>query len=138
LTKVLIDTHICLDALLNRKPFMIPALQLLEYSQQNVFQGMVAAHSFDTLFYLLNKKFTKEKTYKGLKILRKSYNILTVTGKIIDSALNAEWPDFEIAIHYQAALQSECDAIVTRNDVDFKNASLPVLSPHQFLEQLEN
>lgn len=136
LTKVLIDTNVCLDALLNRKPFMMPALQLIEYSQQNNFQGMVSAHSFDTLFYLLNKKLTQEKTYKGIKTLRKSYNVLPVTEQIIDFALNAGWNDFEDAIHYAVAQAANCDAIITRNQKDFKDADMPVLSPLELLDRL--
>jgi predicted nucleic acid-binding protein len=47
--------------------------------------------------------------------------------------LDLEWPDFEDAIHYQAAVAAGCDSIITRNPEDFNETSIPVLSPAQLL-----
>ncbi|WP_020402413.1 hypothetical protein [Gracilimonas tropica] len=44
--------------------------------------------------------------------------------------------DFEDAIHYVIAKQSNCDAIVTRDSSGFAESSIPVLSPGQFIDQL--
>ena len=53
-------------------------------------------------------------------------------------ALKLRWPDFEDAIHYRAALSAGCDAIVTRNPGDFKEAGLTVLTPPQLLDDLDD
>ncbi len=42
---------------------------------------------------------------------------------------------FEDAIHYHSALESGCQAIITRNIRDFRDAGLPVLNPEDFLLQ---
>ena len=96
--------------------------------------GYIAAHSFDTIFYLLRSDFSKAKLYGFLQSLRESFAVAAVTQEAIDNALQLQWPDFEDAIHYQAALQANCDAIITRNKKDFKGARLPVLSPQEFLQ----
>lgn len=135
---VLIDTNICIDAALFRKPFVNEALKIIEGSEKNYFTGHLSAHSFDTIFYLLRSDFDKERLYAFLDELRTAFNVAEVTQSIIDKALQLRWDDFEDAIHYQAALASGCDAIVSRNEKDFKQTTLPVLSPHQFLKQLYN
>lgn len=136
MTKALIDTNVCLDAALGRKPFHLNALKIIESSQYKEFSGLIAAHSLDTLFYLINNKNSKEETYTVLDGLRRAFNVAPVTQDIIDTALHLKWNDFEDAIHYAAAQAANCDAIVTRNRNDFKGADLPVLSPLEFLDQL--
>ncbi len=66
------------------------------------------------------------------------FEVAPVNQKIIDKALKLKWPDFEDAIHYQAALAEGCDALVTRNPKDFKVDSFPVLTPQQFLDELHD
>ena len=136
LAKVLIDTNVCLDAVLRRKPFYSNALKIIEHSQYKGFSGFIAAHSLDTLFYLINNESSKEETYTVLDGFRRAFSVAPVTQAIIDTALDLKWNDFEDAIHYVAAQAAGCDAIITRNQKDFKDADLPVLSPLEFLDRL--
>jgi predicted nucleic acid-binding protein len=138
LTKALVDTNICIDAAQKRKPFYRQALTIIEYAQSGVFSGMVAAHSFDTIFYILNKRNSIESTYTVLDGLRRAFEVAPVTQKVIDQAIALKWKDFEDAIHYQAAKAGGCDAIITRNEKDFQQSELPVLSPQAFLYQFKN
>lgn len=135
--KILIDTNVCLDAALTRGRFAADALKLMEFSEQRRFNGVISAHSFDTIFYFLERNTGRAKAYQGLKHLRTAYGAISIDQDLIDQAIDAGWKDFEDAIHYYSALKAGCDAIVTRNKKDFKNFSLPVLSPEQFLEQIE-
>jgi predicted nucleic acid-binding protein len=136
LINVLIDTNVCLDGIFNHEPFAAHALELTERAQRGDFRGFVAAHSFDTIFYVLKKRIGRAKTYKGIKSLRKAYNISPVTENVIDKAIENEWKDFEDAIHYQAAVAAGCQAIITRNEKDFKKTEIPILTPQEFLDQL--
>jgi|AntRauTorckE6833_2_1112554.scaffolds.fasta_scaffold04710_2 predicted nucleic acid-binding protein len=133
INNVLIDTNICLDAVLNRKPFAANALEITERAQMGDFVGAVASHSFDTIFYFLRKDAGIAKAYKGLDILRKAFKVASVTQSVIDKAIGGRWNDFEDAIHYYTARASGCDAIITRNRKDFTESTLPILSPSEFL-----
>lgn len=137
LMKILIDTNLCLDAILSRKPFAVHALELVERSELGDFKGMIAAHSFDNLFYILSKKLSRKKAYKGLNEIRKAFDVTAVTPSVIDNALHSEWKDFEDAIHYHAARATGCDGIITRNSKDFDQTDLPIFSPIGFLEKLD-
>lgn len=133
---VLVDTNVCIDAALFRKPFVNDALKIIEASEKGLFTGNLAAHSFDTIFYLLRADFDKTKLYALLDELRKAFDVADVTQSVIDDALALDWPDFEDAIHYEAAINMNCDAIVTRDKSGFKHAELPVLSPVELLDKL--
>jgi len=133
--KILIDTNICIDAALFRKPYVSDALKIIERCQFGELKGFIAAHSFDTIFYLLRKTHSKTDRYVLLEELRSVFRVAPVTQKEIDEALNLKWPDFEDAIHYRAAVAASCEAIVTRNSIDFKQSDLPVLTPAELLAQ---
>ncbi len=134
--KVLIDTNVCLDAAKRRKPFAKHATEILSRSEGREYNGFIAAHSFDTIFYFLLKKYSKSNAYKAIKGLRKAIQVSPVTQKVIDGALNLEWNDFEDAIHHESARAAGCEAIITRNKKDFEQADLKVLTPTEFLDQL--
>lgn len=136
--KILIDTNVCLDAIQRRKPYDVQALKILNLSEMKIIKGIVSAHTFDTIFYILFRENNIENVYQAIEGLRESVDVATVSRDVIDKALQLKWPDFEDAIHYHAALTSGCDAIVTRNKSGFREAELPVLSPVQFLESLDS
>lgn len=131
--KVLIDTNICIDAIQKRKPFDVSAQKILDLSERGIIKGFVSAHSFDTIFYILIQLYPKKSVYQAVEGLRKTVSVANVSEKEIDNAINLKWPDFEDAIHYQAAVNVGCEAIVTRNQNDFQDASLQVISPQELL-----
>lgn len=135
--KALIDTNVCLDAAQYRKPFAITALKIFAHSEANDFKGFIAAHTFDTLFYILSKSYSEKQTYDALEGLRGTVQVCSVDKMVIDKALNLKWADFEDAIHYEAARAAGCQAIVTRNKKDFKKAELSVFSPQELLDYLD-
>jgi len=136
LTNVLIDTNICLDAAQRRKPFYSNALRIIEISQFGNISGWIAAHSVDTIFYILKNNNSKKEVYTVLNGLRRAFKIAPVTQSIIDAALNLKWDDFEDAVHHEAARAVGCQAIITRNKTDFKDADLQVFSPQEFLDEI--
>src|SRR5699024_10387794 len=107
-------------------------------SEKGDFNGLIAAHSFDTIFYIIRNRGGKQKAYKGLDQLSIACGVALVNHRVIEQARKARWNDFEDAIQYYSAKECGCDAIVTRNTTDFKASDLPVFSPGGFLAQLKN
>lgn len=134
--RILVDTNICIDAAIVRKPYVDAALKIINLSDTGEIEVKISAHSFDTIYYVLRKEFSISKRYTLIDELRSVFGVAPVTKRIIDRALKLRWKDFEDAIQHEAAIASGCDAIVTRNRSDFQEAELPVLSPIQFLESL--
>jgi predicted nucleic acid-binding protein len=136
MNKVLIDTNICLDAAIRRGPFAAAAIEILSRSESGEFTGFITAHSFDTIFYLLAKRYNRTDVYKALNGLRRTVRVSTVNAQVIDQALDLTWKDFEDAVQYVSAVQTGCQAIVTRNPDDFSYSKLPVFTPEKLLKQL--
>jgi predicted nucleic acid-binding protein len=77
--RILIDTNICIDAALIRKPFATNALQIINLSQSVHVNAFIAAHTLDTIFYLLRKKIPVQQRYALLREFRSVFNIAAVT-----------------------------------------------------------
>lgn len=58
---VLLDTKVCLDAALFRKPFASKALKVFEEAEERSVTLTIAAHTFDTIFYILKRDFLWKK-----------------------------------------------------------------------------
>lgn len=134
--KVLIDTNICLDAILKRLPFAQDALRIFELSEVNKIKGFVSAHCIDTLFYILNQSVSKQSSYLAIEALQDLVEFAPVNQAIINAAISAKWADFEDAITYFTALEAGCDIVITRNAKDFKVSDIKILEPVQFLDQI--
>jgi hypothetical protein len=56
---------------------------------------------------------------------------------IVRNALQSGFSDFEDGLQYFCALDNKhIDAIITRNVKDYKNSTLPVLTPGDFLKTI--
>ena len=61
-------------------------------------------------------------------------NIVPVDAKIIDFSIESDFKDYEDAIHYYAAISAGISTLITRNIRDYKNPSITVCSPEEFLK----
>lgn len=68
-----------------------------------------------------------------LDSLQSLVEVLPVNDDIINEALHSNFNDFEDAVQYYTALSGKVNYIITRNPKDFKNASIPVYTPSEFL-----
>lgn len=56
-------------------------------------------------------------------------------GKVVESALNSDFKDFEDALqNYSAINNGEIETIITRNVKDFKKSEIGVLSPESYVK----
>lgn len=136
---VFIDTDVIIDLLTDRKPFSLQSAKIFSLIDQKKIQGCVSSLSFSNLYYVLRKFGTHKKVIRSLQELSEMVNILKVGGDIVKSALTSDFKDFEDSIHYFAAQEhKKADCIITRNIKDYKDCSLPVMTPETFLAAFEN
>jgi len=57
---------------------------------------------------------------------------------VLENACGLPFTDYEDATQHASATANRLDVIVTRNLNDYKNATLPVFSPIDFLSQLKS
>lgn len=138
MSKVLIDTNVVLDLLAKRKPYHIESLQLFSLADKREVDLVISALSIVNVHYILSERMKVKDSRSILGKFKVLVNSHDLNDKIIDLALNDNnFKDFEDAIQYYTALESQCDLIVTRNLRDFKESVIPVLSPKEYLTKIE-
>ena len=87
------------------------------------------------VYYLLRQNSTHEKVIEKLTQLVTITEVLTTDKDVILKALNSNFRDFEDALqNYSAELNGQIDIIITRNIKDFKNSSLGIMTPENYLK----
>jgi hypothetical protein len=133
---VMIDINILMDVLQKREPFYGASAGLLAAVETGLVQGLVAAHSLTTLFYLVQKGRSSAEARVTITNLLQFIKIAPVGQSTIEQALNLETRDFEDAVQMVSAMQCKADFLITRNVKDFQPTLLPVLTPVDFLSTL--
>ncbi len=134
--KVLLDTNVVLDVLLDRKPHVADAARIFRMVEEGRATGLLCATTLTTLDYLLTQSLGRSDARPILARLLRLFEIAPVTRTVIEGALRSEMGEFEDAMLVQAARQVGADAVVTRNVRDFARAACPVFDPRQFLAQM--
>ena len=62
--------------------------------------------------------------------------VLSNTDKIINKGLSSKFTDFEDALQYHCAIKMDCKILITRNEKDFKESEIPVMTPDEYLNSL--
>jgi len=132
--KLLVDTNIIIDLLAKREEFYEPAAQLFSLADQNKVKLYVCSLSFANAHYILSRHLPESKVREILRKLKVLVNVISLDSKVIDLALNSDFKDFEDAIQYYAAMESNINIIITRNLKDFKKSDIPVMTGLQFIK----
>jgi predicted nucleic acid-binding protein len=134
--RVLIDLNVILDMLQRREPFYATSAGVLACAETGQVEGLVAAHSITTLFYLIAKDRSAETARVALTELLHFLSVAAVDHTTIEQALNLPYGDFEDAVQMMAAVQAGAQYLVTRNVRDYKAGPLPALQPAELLAML--
>ena len=133
--KVFLDTNILLDYLLKRQPFYDSVKMAFDMCLFKI-GGYVTPHSLIDIFYMLSEHTdaTIEKCQETILKLRDVLFIIPETDeRVLAAARNNDFDDFEDSMQNESALIAGVDYIITRNKKDFKNSTISVLSPEEFL-----
>ena len=127
--KMLFDTNIVLDVLMDRKPFSVSASALFDAAERGIIAGYLCGTTLTTVYYIVAKTIGPEPAKNAIKKLLAIFEVAPVNRAVIESALAGTFKDFEDALLYESANHTGIDAIVTRNESDFRKSSIPVYSP---------
>ena len=136
--KVLFDTNIILDVLLDREPFSEHASHLMSKVERSEVNGLLCATTVTTIHYLLSKNLDKEKAITNIKSIMALFEVAPVNRIVIDNALQSKFTDFEDSVLHESARHAGAEYIITRNIKDFKNTKIPAFTPTEFLSMLES
>lgn len=135
--KIFLDTNVILDLLAERHPFYEPIAKIVSLADRKEVSLLTSPITFTTVEYILSKFETKETALLKLQKFSILCQVAEANQETIDKGLFSFFSDFEDAVQYFCALQSNCDLILTRNKADFKNSVLPVFTAFEYLASLQ-
>jgi predicted nucleic acid-binding protein len=132
--KVLIDSDVILDLLIDRKPFSKESLDILSWCEKGRITGYWTPVIISNVHYILSK-YSSEKTARStIAELNEILEVISINKSVINLALESKFKDFEDALqNYATELNLEIEAIITRNENDYKLSKLSIFSPADFL-----
>ena len=132
-----LDTNIILDLLANRMPFYMEAAKLFSLADKKKIKISISALSLADAHYILSRQNPEMEVRNILRTFKVLVNVLPLDDKITDLALNSEFRDFEDAIQYYTAIENDQDLIITRNQQDFKESKIPVMTAGEFIKSIK-
>ena len=135
--RAVIDTCVIMDALQSRKPFCKDAQSIFLLCADRQFEGLLTAKAVTDIYCLTHRQTHSEKATRDiLTKLCALFGLSDTTALDIRNAISAEISDFENAVTVETAARSGVDCIVTRNTKDYSKAPIPVYTPAEFIELL--
>ena len=135
--RVLLDTNILLDVLLDREPWAEQSSSILSMAGRGEIQGLACATSFTTIFYLLHKQLGGAAARGAVSDLLNMLEVAPVGRSVLEGAARSRVRDFEDAVVVESALAVSADYIVTRDLGDFAKSPVPIYAPEAFLGLLD-
>ena len=127
--KILVDTNIVLDFLLEREPFFQSAERLFQAINDEQIAEYVTATTITNIFYIARRNTRSiEQARQAVSETLTVMIICPVNRAILESAFTSSLNDFEDAVQMACAVDQRLDAIVTRDRRDFLKSPISVLS----------
>ena len=135
--KLMIDTNVILDVLLERSDFYANSKAVLDLCECRKILGFISASSITDIFYLVRRALRDtDETYKVIGALLNIVGILNVTQADVQRAFLQHAKDFEDCLLAECAKSNNCAGIVTRDKKDFLDFDIELYSPEQIILEL--
>jgi len=118
-------------------PFYTEAAKLFSLADKKKTKLSISSLCIADVHYILSKQNPEIEVRNILRTFKVLVQVLPLDDKITDLALNSEFRDFEDAIQYFTAIENDQDIIITRNQNDFKESKIPVMSAGEFIKSIK-
>jgi predicted nucleic acid-binding protein len=127
--RILFDTNVVLDVLLDRQPYVEASAAAWAAIETGIAEGMLAAHAVTTIHYLIRKEKGNAKATRIVSAILRVFGVAAVDGAVVREALQLPFSDFEDAVTAAAARSAGCEFIVTRDPRGFRGSPVRSLTP---------
>jgi predicted nucleic acid-binding protein len=136
--KLFVDSDVVIDFFTDREPHANPASEIFELNEQGIVKLYLSAVSINNIYYIVRRFLGHKKTLEVVETLIEMTEIVGTTKNEIIQALKNDFTDYEDSVQYSSALTIiDLDAIITRNIKDYRNSSIAVMTPLDFLKMNE-
>lgn len=134
--RILIDTNILLDYLLEREPFFEDAKKIVVSCAEGKIKGCIAAHSIPNMFFILRKDYNATERREVLSNLCSIFDVEGIDkAKLLSGLANEGFSDFEDCLQMECAKSYGADYIVTRNVDDYSESDVKAIEPRDYLKR---
>ncbi|MBI4702383.1 MAG: PIN domain-containing protein [Deltaproteobacteria bacterium] len=134
--RILFDTNVVLDVLLDRHPHAVVAAELFVHVERKRVDGLLGATTVTTVHYLATKAVGTARARSHLRTLLSIFDVAPIDGDVLADALALGFADFEDAVLHEAARHAGATGIVTRDPKGFAGARLSVYPPDELLRMV--
>lgn len=131
--RILVDLNVLLDVLQKREPHYRASSIVLTRTLSEDITAVVPSHAVTTLYYIIAKYAGRPQADEAVDWLLKRFEIAGCTKETFLWARQADFEDYEDAIVAALAQREGCEAIITRNVLDFSASPVRAMSPEEFL-----
>jgi len=131
--RILLDTNIVLDVLLNREPFVHDSRRLWQAADEGAFDGSIASFSLPTIHYICQRRAGSAAADAAVDTCLEAFEICPLYRECIVAARRITGNDFEDNLQVACAISDFMQGLVTRNPRDFMNAPIRIYSPGELL-----
>ena len=132
--RVLLDTNVILDVLLEREPFVGDAAAIWQAVQDQVIQGYVTATTLTNIYYIADKLKGPTVARVAISEILSVMRVCAVNDEILRSALALSVADYEDAVQVACALATDLEVIVTRDPAGFASSPVPSIALSDFVQ----
>lgn len=133
--KILIDTNVLIDYLLEREPFFEDAKDVILSCADGKVKGCIAAHSIPNMFFILRKDYSAKERREVLSNLCSIFDVEGIDKvKLVSGLANEDFSDFEDCLQMECAKSYGADYIITRNISDYATSEIKAIMPKEYLE----
>ena len=147
MTKIFLDTNIFLEYFEQRREHRAVS-RLLSAVEDGRLKAIVSVGCVYTLTYLIRMELKRKEIHRPEQTMQLRATLDTVMSmvtvgslsqrRVIHAINDIAFDDVEDSLQYQCALQSKCDAFITINLRDYRNAdtaNIEIMSPKEFVEK---
>ena len=136
--RVLLDTNIVLDVLLQRLPWQIEAEAILAAVREERLSCSVASLTVANVFYVARRLVGLDRARSIVRECLLTLEIMDVGRRELEIADSFSGTDFEDNLQIAVAITEGLDAIVTRDPGGFRDSPVKVLTPLELLTALNS
>ncbi len=138
MNKVFLDSDVLLDLLLDRTPFSDDIAAIIEVSIDSEVKLCTSPVSITNIHYIIGSLENKSKADLKTKKLLQIVDMENIGQTVIDRAVSSKFKDFEDSVQNYCAEESGHNIIITRNTKDYKESTLSIFTPKEYLAKIRN
>jgi predicted nucleic acid-binding protein len=129
--RILLDTNVVLDVLLQREPWRQDADALWQASDAGQAMAFLSATTLTDIYYFAQRREGVPHARRAVQLCLDAFAIVAVDRAALERAQQLSGYDFEDNLQMACAEAARLDAIVTRDAEGFAGSLVPVWTPAQ-------